>query len=202
MLFDDMFDIVKKLKFDTEKIVCEDAETKTFIFRPSKLSERFQDYDVNKNFQIWLREGERVFRPNHLRIMIDLNLRSRCRPDLKRVMLKIFDNIFYGKDPDVEIREIDKEKFEYYLNTIKTIAYLHQLFIIEQVYCYHRESRYDPPTLFYQGWIREMIDSPKEIDNMCMSICNRQPPQVKYTDRENKKHPKYQENLEPLWYID
>lgn len=196
-----MFTIIKELKFDTKKILCDDGETTTFIFRPSQLSKRFQGYDLNKNFQIWLIEGQREFRPNHLRIMIDLNLRARCRPDLKKELLTIFDNIFYGKDPDKEIELIKNEKFEHYLNSIKTIAYLHQLFIIEQSYCYQKPSKFDPPTLFFQGWIREVIDSPKEIDNMCMSICNGQPPQVNYTFKENKKHEKFDKNLEPLWYL-
>ena len=87
-------------------------------------------------------------------------------------------------------------------NSIKTIANLHQLFIIEQDYCYNKESKFAPPTLFFQGWIREMIDSPKEIDNMCMSICNGQPAQVKYTNKENRKHPKHVKNLKPLWYLE
>ncbi len=197
-----MFKIIKELDFDTEKDICDDGITTTYIYRPSKLSKRFQNYNLKKNFQIWIREKDRKFRPNHLRIMIDLNLRTRCRPDLKRKMLSIFDNIFYGKDPNEEIKIIEKEIFEHYLNSIKTIANLHQLFIIEQDYCYNKESNFDPPTLFLQGWIREMIDSPKEIDNMCMSICNRQPPQAKYTFKENKKHKNFQGKLPPLWYLE
>lgn len=202
MKFEDMFQIIKELEFDTEKILCEDEGIEMFIFRPSTLSKRFANYDVNKNFQIWLREGGRRFRPNHLRIMIGLNLRTRSRPDLKKKMLTIFDNIFYGKDPDIELELIKNETFDHFLNSIKIIAYLHQVFIIEQLYCYNKESKYNPPTLFFQGWVRQMIDSPKEIDNMCMSICNRQPPQAKYTNKENKKHKKYEENLKHLWYLE
>ena len=57
---------------------------------------------MKKNFQIWLKEGEREFRPNHLRVMIDLNLRIRSRGDLKERLLFAFDNIFYGRDPLLE----------------------------------------------------------------------------------------------------
>ena len=202
MKFDDLFNIVKELKFDKEEILLEEKSSKVFIFRPSKLSKRFNNYDASKNFQIWLKEGDRKFRPNHLRIMIDVNLRIRCRPDLKKKLLTVFDNIFYGEDPDIEIKVLENEKFDHYLNSLKVITYLHQLFIAEQLYCYSKESRYDPPTLFYQGWVRQMIDSPKEIDNLCMSVCSRQPPQHKYTCKENKKHQKFQENLKPLWYLD
>ena len=191
-----------ELQFDTEEVVCEDGGIEVFIFRPSKLSKRFRNYDLEKNFQIWLREGERKFRPNHLRVMIDLNLRTRCRPDLKKELLNIFDEIFYGADPDEVIVKIGNENFQHFLNPIRIIANLHQLFIIEQEYCYDKESNYDPLTLFYQGWVRQMIDSPKEIDNLCMSVCNRQPPNVKYTCKEDAKHKKYQQNRKILWYLE
>ena len=98
MKYDDMFQIVKDLTYETTKTICIDNHVEIYIYRPSKLSKRFQHYDVKKNFQIWLKEGERTFRPNHLRLMIDLNLRTRSRPELKKQLLTIFDNIFYGKD--------------------------------------------------------------------------------------------------------
>ncbi|MFH1505996.1 MAG: hypothetical protein ABIE94_03310 [archaeon] len=202
MKYNDMFKIVKELEFDKEKVVCIDKDVELFILRPSKLSARFKDYDKHKNFQIWLREGSRVFRPNHLRFMIDLNLKVRSRPGLKKKLLTIFDNIFYGKDPDEEMKLVDGEKFEHYLNSLKIIAYMAQLFIIEQEYGYNKPSKFDPKTLFLQGWIREFIDSPKEIDNLCMSVANGQPPKIQYTFKENKKHAKYEEKREPLWYLE
>ena len=196
-----MMKIVKELGFDKKKVVLKEGKTELYILRPSKLPKRFKDYDVKKNFQIWLRENNREFRPNHLRVMIDLNLRVRSRPDLKKKLLLIFDDIFYGKDPNEEIKKIENEKFGHYLNSLRIIANLAQLLIIEQDYCYHKESNFDPKTLFLQGWIREFIDSPKEIDNMCMSVCKGQPPKTQYTDKENKKHKKYEKNLKQLWYI-
>jgi len=154
MKYADMFNVVKELVFDKKLPVCNDDGVQLSIFRPSKLERRFQSYDPKKNFQIWLKEGEREFRPNHLRVFIDLNLRTRPRPDLKRSLLTIFDNIFYGNDPDKEITLVNSETFEHYLNSLKIIANLAQLLIIEQNYGYHRESNFDPPTLFFQGWVR------------------------------------------------
>lgn len=197
-----MFKIVKELTFDTKKTVYEEASIEVQIFRPSAVSERFKAYDVKKNFQIWLKEREREFRPNHLRVMIDLNLRIRSRDNLKEKLLLAFDNIFYGADPEKELKELAKEKFEHYLNPLTIVGVLHQLFIIEQEYCYYRVSNFEPPTLFYQGWVREFIDNPKEIDNLCMSVCSRQPPIAKYVNLENKKCKKCVKNLKPLWYLE
>jgi len=198
----EMFKIVRDLGFDKKVSVFKKGNTEIQLYRPSVLSERFKDYDVKKNFQIWLKEGNREFRPNHLRVMIDLNLRIRNREDLKKELLLAFDNIFYGKDPEKELSKLSKEKFEHYLNDLIIIGVLTQLFIIEQEYCYHRESMFEPPTLFFQGWIREFIDNPKEIDNLCMSVCSGQPPTIKYTYRENGKHKKFEKNLKSLWYLE
>jgi len=198
----EMFKIVKELEFDKKVTVFKKDGIEVQLFRPSVLSTRFKDYDVNKNFQIWLKEGDREFRPNHLRVMIDLNLRTRSRIDLKEKLLIAFDNIFYGKDPEVELSKLSKENFEHYLNDLIVIGVLSQLFIIEQEYGYHKESKFEPPTLFFQGWIREFIDSPKEIDNLCMSVCNGQPPKANYVNLENKKSKKWIiKEPSPAWYV-
>jgi len=196
-----MFKIVRELPFDTRKIIYKEGNVEIWLFRPSKLSARFKDYDAKKNFQIWLKEGEREFRPNHMRVLIDLNLRIRSNPKLKEKLLLAFDNVYYGKDPEKELKELSKENFGHFLNSIIVIGILAQLFSIEQEYGYARESKFDPPNLFFQGWIREFIDNPKEIDNLCMSVCNRQSPITKYTIKENKKHKKYKADLKPLWYM-
>lgn len=190
MLKAEMFRIVKELEFDNKKTIFKKGKTEIQLYRPSVLSARFKDYDVKKNFQIWLKEGDREFKPNHLRVMIDLNLRVRSRPELKKDLLIAFDNIFYGKDPEKELSKLSKENFEHYLNDLLIIGILAQLFIIEQEYGYNKESMFEPSTLFFQGWIREFIDNPKEIDNLCMSVCNGQPPITRYTDKKNKEYNK------------
>jgi len=197
-----MFKIVRELDFDKNRIVFNEDNFDVYLLRPSKLSKRFKDYDVKRNFQIWLKEDERAFRPNHLRVLIDLNLRARTRPDLKENLLWAFDEIFYGSDPEEVLEKMAKEKFEHFLNPLRITGCLSQLLLIEQEYCYHKESNFDPPTLFYQGWVREFIDNPKEIDNLCMSVCNRQPPMSRYTNKENKKNKKFRKSLKPLWYIE
>jgi len=203
MKYNEMLKIIQDLEFDQKKVLCTDGNVQLFVIRPSKLPKKLKnEYDIKKNFQIWLKEGEREFRPNHLRMMIDLNLRTRSRPDLKKKLLTIFDNVFYGKDPNEEIKLLGKEKFDHFLNSLMIIANLAQLFIIEQEFNYERESNFEPKTLFFQGWIREFIDSPKEIDNMCMSVCNGQPPKVQYTDKENKKNKRYNEKRGSLWYFE
>jgi hypothetical protein len=199
MEYENLLKVIKELDFDVPTTIFKDGNTEIYVLRPSKA---FKNYDIKKNFQIFIKEGKREFRPNHLRVMIDLHLKVRSRPDLKEDLLIAFDKIFYKENSLEAIRNIVDEHFEHFLNSLPIIAVLSQLFIIEQDYNYEGFSNYDPPTLFYQGWVRQFIDSPKEIDNLSMSVCNRQPPAARYTMLENRKHKKYSEGNPYLWYLE
>lgn len=192
-----LYNLVAELPIGNKKSIIIDGDIEVYILRPLKI---FKGYDINKNFQIFLKEGEREFRPNHLRVIIDLHLRRISRPDLKNDLLLAFDKIFYKEDALKSIKTIEHKEFKHCLNSLKIIASLHQLFLIEQELNYTKASNYDPITLFYQGWIRQAIDSPKEIDNLVMSICRFQPPSAKYTSKENRKNKKFKEELDALWY--
>jgi hypothetical protein len=198
MEYSEVFAIIKGLKSGVPLTIYKEKNAEIYLIRPNR---SFKQYDPKKNFQIFIKEGKREFRPNHLRIFIDLHLRVRSRPELKKELLIAFDNIFYKKEPIASIKKIRKEIFEHELNSISIIAVLSQLFIIEQEFNYIGASKYEPPTLFYQGWIRQFIDSSREIDNLCMSVCSRQPPAAKYTSCENRKNKKWNENNPKLWYL-
>jgi len=202
--YNEMLSLIEKLEFDEKKTLFkEDTGAEIYVVRPSKIKSKLKNnYELEKNFQIWLNYNYREFRPNHLRVLIDLNLRARSKPDTKKDLLVAFDNIYYGKDPTIEVKNLNDILFPHCLNSIKITANLSQLFLIEQDFNYSGKSNFDPKTLFYQGWVREFIDSPKEIDNMCFSVAKGQPPKAQYTNKENKKlFNKYINDLRPLWYI-
>lgn len=196
----ELLKIVKELEFDTKFVLFESDNETLYINRPSKVPPRFRNYDLKKNIQIWMSEDSRTFRPNHLRLLLDLNLRIRSRPELRNNLLMGFDSIYYGADPNEALKLVEKENFEHSLNTILLIGYLAQAFLVEQEYSYNKESKYDPPSLFLQGWVRQFIDSPKEIDNLAMSVANRQPPSSKYVELENKKSKRFESKLKSMWY--
>ena len=133
--------------------------------------------------------------------MIDLDLKIRSRPDLQKELLKAFDDIFYGEDPEIVVKRFNGIKFEHELNSLIIIATMMQLFIVEQAINYTSESKFDPPTLFLLGWVRAVLCKYKEIDNLCMSIGRFQPPAPRFTSMENKKHKKYSSNRPELWYF-
>lgn len=202
MILEEMMQIVINLPFDTMTEIYNNGEQSILLYRPSKLSERFKDYNVNTNFQIFLKIGDnKPFRPNHLRLLIDLKLRSRENLLEKNKLLTAFDEIFYGANPLDAIKPLINVNFTQHINPIDITAMLAQLFIIEQNIGYGNKSTFEPPSLYIQGWIRTFIDSEQEIDQIVYRICRNTPPAVKYTCQDNKNHPKFNQNAESLWYI-
>lgn len=195
----EMFEIIKRLEFEKPKTVFNSGSFEIYLVRPNKV---FKNYDKKKNFQIFIKNGNREFRPNHLRVFIDLNLRVRSRPDKKEELLKSMDKIFYKKNSINSVKELSKTNFKHSLNPIQITGILSQLFLIEQEYNYTNKSKYKPKTLFYQGWVRQFLDSPREIDNLCMSVCNRQTPLVKYTKKEDENHKEFSNKNKYLWYLE
>ncbi|MEG1294643.1 MAG: hypothetical protein RSD33_10680 [Clostridium sp.] len=203
MDYQSMLDIIVALPFDTMTTVYSNDSQSIIVYRPSKLSERFKNYDVNTNFQIFLRIGDaKPFRPNHLRLLLDLKLRSRDLPAYKNKMLFAFDKIFYKDDPLSSIKPLMNIPFTQYINPLDITAVLAQLFIIEQNIGYGGKSTFEPPSLYIHGWIRTFIDAEQEIDQVVYRICRNTPPAVKYTCQDNKNHKLYNVNAEPLWYKD
>lgn len=199
----DMRRIVLDLPFDTMQEVYNNGEQAILIYRPSRLSARFRNYNVNTNFQVFLQIGnDDPFRPNHLRLLLDLKLRVREFPEEKEELLAAFDKIFYGYEPLEAIRNLTYIRFTQYINPIDITAILAQLFIIEQDIGYGHKSKFDPPSLYLQGWIRTFIDAEQEIDQIVYRICRKTPPAVKYTCQDNRNHAKYNPDADILWYID
>lgn len=202
MLYNEMCKKIIDLPFDTMTEVYSNESQKIFVFRPSTLPKRFKDYDVNTNFQIFLQIGDdKPFRPNHLRLLLDLKLRSREQPATIEKLLSAFDKIFYGEDPVNAIQNIKQIKYTQYINPIDITAVLAQLFIIEQNIGYGKKSTFNPPSLYIHGWIRTFISSEQEIDQIVYRICRNTPPAVKYTCQDNKNHKSFNENAQPLWYL-
>lgn len=194
--------LVLALPFDTMTEIYNNGEQAILIYRPSTLSERFKDYDVDTNFQIFLRIGaDKPFRPNHLRLLLDLKLHTRELPYAREELLLAFDKIFNGEDPLYAIRRLTHIRFTQYINPIDITAILAQLFIIEQDIGYGTKSTFDPPSLYIHGWIRTFIDADQEIDQIVYRICRNTPPAVKYTCQDNRNHPRYNPNAKLLWYI-
>lgn len=191
---------VKELKVWEKESILKWSDFEIYVFRPEK---KFKDYDTSKNFQIFLRLANgREFRPNHLIVMIDLNLRIRSNPNEKGDLLKLFDNIFYKKSFKEDLDKLKAFNFDHFLYDIEIISVLYLLFLIEQDYNYpDKKSNYNPKTLFLHWWVRQFICDWKEIDNLVMSVCKWQPPMAKYTSEDDLNNKKFNKDRKDLWYL-
>ncbi|MDD2516232.1 MAG: hypothetical protein PHF26_03375 [Candidatus Gracilibacteria bacterium] len=200
-LYNELLEKVKNLKIGKKETILKDNDFEIYIYRPEK---KFKNYDLDKNFQIFLKlSNNREFRPNHLIVMIDLNLRIRSNSETKENLLLLFDNIFYKRDYKKEFDKLNETNFLHYLYNLKIITTIYTLLLIEQDFNYpDGKSKYNPKTLFLHGWIRQFICNGKEIDNLVMSVCKGQPPLAQYTKEDDKNHKKFNINRSPLWYLD
>lgn len=92
MTYNDMLNLVLALPFDTMKEVYSNGKQSLLIYRPSTLSKRFKNYDINTNFQIFLKIGDdKPFKPNHLRLlMVNSN---------PRIPFVTQDSLFVNENP-------------------------------------------------------------------------------------------------------
>ena len=186
---------------EKKNIYSNDLQT-LYIYRPEILSERFMEYEKEKNIQIWLHiKGKKDFKPNHFRLLIDLYTRVREHPEAKEKMLYTFDRIFYGDDPIQSMKLIEEFKFSQEINPLDITVVLAQLFIAEQDIGFGKKSKYDPRSLYIQGWIRTFINEDYEIDQIISGIHYNRPPKVMYTKQDDKNHREYNPDAKPLWYV-
>lgn len=201
MKYTELEEIINNLPFDEEKIIYSNNGQTLYVVRPSQLSSRFKDYDASKNFQIWLKiTDKKAFKPNHFRLLIDLYTRVREIPESKDDLLFAFDSIFYGEDPLNIINLLDKYHYTQAINPLDISVVLAQLFIAEQNIGFGKTSKYNPRSLYIQGWIRTFINADYEIDQVISGISYNRPPQVGYTKQDDRNHKAYNPDAKPLWY--
>lgn len=193
--------IIIDLPFDEEKEIYSNKGQTLYVVRPRELSERFKEYDASKNIQIWLKiDGKKPFKPNHFRLLIDLYTRVRECPESKDILLEVFDRIFYGEDPLKLMHLLDPYIYTQAINPIDIEVVLAQLFIAEQNIGFGKKSKYNPRSLYIQGWIRTFINADYEIDQVISGISYNRPPLVGYTKQDDQNHKEYNPNAKPLWY--
>lgn len=201
MKYTELEQIIIDLPFDEKKDIYSSNGQTLYVVRPQKLSERFKEYDASKNIQIWLKiDDKKPFKPNHFRLLIDLYTRVRECPDSKDTLLEVFDRIFYGEDPLDVMHMLDTYQFTQAINPTDIAVVLAQLFIAEQNIGFGKKSKYNPRSLYIQGWIRTFINADYEIDQVISGISYNRPPLVGYTKQDDKNHKEYNPDAQPLWY--
>lgn len=200
MDLDNLIKELKSLLVGSKKRIYVESNTEFIAKRPQKPGRNLKrKYSAERNIQIWIKEGAHEFMPNHLRILLDLEFKLRFYPNYKEDLMLAFDRLYYGEDPNKISEDFKNLKFSKELKSLKYDLYLAQLFFAEQEVGYHFNSKFDPKYLYLQGWIRCVLSRELEIDKLLWSA-TRNPPPVRFTKKDNKKHKEYDPYVKPLWW--
>lgn len=154
-----MYDKVISLPFETSESIIKENGVEVYILRPEKPSPNLkQSYNKNDNFQVWLRIEDKRSEPEHKDYFDDLYSRVRSNSHLIEKYDSLFENIFYGGDPVVLSREIQEDLLDGVSYNLIICAVCAQLFIIEQDVNRKNNSLYNPPSLFFMGYLRSVLD--------------------------------------------
>ena len=201
MKLNSLIEIAKVLPVGSEKTIYKENDIDFILRRPEKQGRTLKrEYNVERNLQIWIREGNHEFMPNHLRILLDLEFKLRFYPEYKKHLMTAFDRLYYGEDPDSIAEDFKHLKFRKELRDLKYDLYLAQLFFAEQEVGYHFKAKVNPKYLYLQGWIRCVLSREMEIDKVLWSA-TRNPPPAKFTKKDNRNHKKYDPDAKPLWWV-
>jgi len=151
-----------------------------YVLRPEKPGRTKQEYKIF-NLQIFLKKpGKKEFRPNHLRLLIDLYLKKISDPEKSEYIFSVIERIFNGEDPKNFINDVKNMRFKMQIDDVDINLYCAQLFMLEQDICYEK-SKYDPHRLFLMGYIRYVRSGEEEIDKIARGIAVGYPPPPRFT---------------------
>lgn len=167
---------------ERQDIYFSDKDTIVFVNKPIKVPAKLKNskkYDPKKNFQIGIaRAGIKEFLPNHLRILMDLNLKNKEDKNKAQILFDAIEAVYDGEDPLKFEKQLKGIVFDRQIETAFTDLCLAQLFMLEQDINYHF-GKVQPPRSYLMGYIRMIQLQAEEIDKLLWSS-TRHPPRKIY----------------------
>mgnify|MGYP001590659231 FL=1 len=184
MDYRDLLDTINKLKIGESKNIYRVDNTDLWIHRPEKLGSSLKNkekYDVKTNFQIFMRGEDGIaFKPNHLRILLDLHLKLISNPDDAEQLFLILEKIYNGEDPIKFKEKLLKMSFKMQLDTSLINVCCAQLFMSEQDVNYTK-GKIQPPRAYLMGYIRLIKTKQENIDKVLWNSI-RHPPRIEFRE--------------------
>jgi hypothetical protein len=181
-MYKELLEIIEKLEIGKSRNIYRVDGIDLWIFRPEKLGRSLKSkekYDVKKNFQIFMKKSEgKAFRPNHLRILIDLHLKLISDPKSAESVFSVLEEIYKGEDPLKFKEQLDKLKFKMELDPVLINVCCAQMFMAEQDINYTK-GKIKPPRSFLMGYIRFVKSGEENIDKILWNSI-RHPPREEF----------------------
>jgi len=177
-----LIDRINRLSLGKSLGIYEYKGAEIFIHRPESIPTHLKqkaNYDPHKNFQIFLRlPGIKAFKPNHLRILLDLHLKNVSNPNNANFIFDSFEHIYNKEDPKKFIPTLENINFRMQIDSAVLNLLYGQLFMVEQEINY-TFGQVNPPRAFLMGYIRLIKSGEYEIDRVLWSA-TRNPPPVRF----------------------
>lgn len=186
MKYEELKKVILNMKLGEKKTVYKiNEDTELFVNKPTKVPTKLKNskkYNPLKNFQIGInKKGQKEFLPNHLRIMIDLQLKKDENKDKAKILFDTIEYIYEGADPFEYKEKLKGYLFKSGFEDSFTDLCLAQLFFLEQDINYDF-GKVQPPRVYLMGYIRMIRLGVDEIDKLLWSS-TRHPPIIKFRDK-------------------
>src|SRR3989344_836840 len=138
MDFEKLKDVIIALRIGETKTIYKLDDIELYVHRPEKIGRSVkQTYDIKKNFQIFMKKpGHNDFKPNHLRILINLHLKKESDPNSAEIIFDILEKVYNGDDPLKFKDKLNELKFRMSLDSALVDVCCAQLFMAEQDIAY------------------------------------------------------------------
>ena len=182
MDYKSLLEIINNLKIGESKNIYRVDNVDLWIYRPEKLGSSLKSkekYDVKTNFQIFMRGEDGIaFKPNHLRILLDLHLKLVSNFDDAEQLFLILEKIYNGGDPLKFKEKLSKMDFKMQLDPALINVCCAQLFMSEQDINYTK-GKVQPPRAYLMGYIRLIKTKRENIDKVLWNSI-RHPPRIEF----------------------
>jgi len=145
--------------------------------RTDRISEN--DFAVGLNIP-----GRPEFYPTHVRLLIDLHLKSISNEKEASELLAALELVYKGDDPLPLSKKVSNLTFPMQLDGSDVNLFYAQLLMIEQDFNYgpgKKSSSFDPPRGFLMAFIRWVMSGEDQIDRVITAAVRNYPPSKRFS---------------------
>jgi hypothetical protein len=168
---------LRSLKDGEHKIVYESKKgVKVTVTQTGKFSDH--DYAVGL-----IVPGQSEFYPTHIRLLIDLYIKSESNSNGFKKLHNALENVFEGSDPVTFVDKLHNIDFPMHLDESEVNLYIAQLLMIEQDFNFGpgapKKSKFDPPREYLMMFLRWVASRDTQIDRIIFAAAGRKYPAPK-----------------------
>lgn len=127
--------------------------------------------------------GRPEFYPTHVRLLIDLHLKSTSNEEGALKLLAALESVYKGEDPFPLAEKVGNLTFPMQLDGPDVNLFYAQLLMIEQDFNYgpgKKSSSFDPPRGFLMAFIRWVMSKENQIDKVITAAVRNYPPPKRF----------------------